>query len=79
MYLQFIGLDAEVVVMQDEIYNFMSKGNNKNKWFYATSLAEKLDISPGTALRSLKGLYIRGYLNKKVAGTNGSRQDYKVR
>ena len=54
-------------MMQDEVQAFLKK--HKGKWFTSTQIAKAMGISVGAALRSLEGLWVRGWIDKDVVTT----------
>jgi len=53
--------------MQDEVQEFLKK--HEGKWFTSTEIAKKMNISQGAAIRSLNGLWMRGWIDKDVITT----------
>ena len=49
---------------QDEVLDFIKL--HKNKWLRTRDIIKGVKLSPTSVARSLKGLYIRGYLLKRT-------------
>jgi len=61
---------------QDEVLDWMVK-KGKGEWYTAVDISVYVKLSPGSVLRSLKGLKIRGYVQEKVYGVRCFK--YKLR
>jgi len=56
-----------VRIIQDEVLSYLKK--RKGKWLTSTQVAKGIKLSKGATIRSLNGLWLRGWIDRDVVNT----------